>query len=423
MVQYMARALQGLSVGLVGLLLLGLLVPAQAQGPDVIGLDELEKQVGKRENRDLIPKLLRGDVAADPSNPTHVEALNVEARSNLFRFDYDVYYDPNKSGKNIERLYRDFDTNLTLLTRTPARTKATWPLYTQALITQGKFVLQSRRNIARINAARCLARLPELQQPELFDLYLGQLQDDSQIDAVKYYMLRGLTDLLAIEKEEPLLKKEAVEKAARWLTEFVQKQAQFPAGTSQQEIRGYQVMRREAIRALGNTRLPSLDAKTQPALVALKIMAGQGVEPAPLMDERIEAAIALARMKPEADKNFCPDYAVQQISAFLTRTFASFALADNRQARLPCKIYAARLQEALASLATRSANNPDKAAAEYVARVVKSAEPLLKLLQQDSPSGNQVTQRAADLEKAVGAGGPNKQLFRGQADSALQGGN
>src|SRR5688572_8196112 len=105
------RALQGLVVGVLALLLLGLVVPVRAQGPADIGLKELEDEVGKKENRDLIPKLLRGDVAADPGNPEHQRALDVQARYLLFRFHYDDFHDPmNKDDrKTIARLVRDFE--------------------------------------------------------------------------------------------------------------------------------------------------------------------------------------------------------------------------------------------------------------------------------------------------------------------------
>jgi hypothetical protein len=423
MLPCVSRALQGLVVGVLGLLLLGLVVPdARAQGPESIGLDEIEKETFKAEYRALIPKLIKGDVVADPNNAEHQKAIDLQARYLLFRFHYDDFHDPmSKTGKTIDRLYRDFELDLSQLSKYGAKLKdTTWPMYTRSMINYGKLVLQSpaTKPITRINVARCMARLPELEQPELIDFYTEMLTDPAQSDAVKYYMLRGLGDLLANEKASPNIKPSYREKAASALLTMAQSSRKFLPSTSPAEIEGFRVLRREAIRALGATRLPSVPNKGRPALELLKVMEGEGLNPEAKMDERIEAAIGLGRLLPDLDKDYCPDFAAQQIGGFVD-TFKSFALdanGGNKVAKLPCKIYAARLQESLEALDAASGKQPQPVK-DYVTSVSKTAYPVLGLLQKDSPSGNQVNTFAAALAKVVEKGGPNKQLFKGLPES------
>jgi hypothetical protein len=424
-----SRSLQGLVVGIFALLLSGLLVPAaRAQGPDTIGLKELEEEPLKKENRELIYKLIKGDIAGDPSSADQLRALEVQARFLLFRFHYDDFHDPMNPQKNIARLIRDFETDLSSLTRAPAKTSALWPIYTKAMISQGKLALTSRLLIARINVARCLAQLAALEQGDLADFYTEILSQpawpEGQPDAVRYYMLRGLADLLNSEKGYQAVKKESLDKAARAVLSIVERSAKFLPGTSPAEIEGFRVLRREAVRALAATRLPTLSDKSHPALVLMKVMGGEGVTPPTKMDENIEGAIGLARALPDLDKDYCPDYAAQQVGNFIG-TLRQFALAvegGNKSAKLPCKVYAARLQEALEGLDTNSGKQ-DKGVKEYVTAVSKSAYPVLKLLQTDNPSEKQVSSLATTLEKVVAAGGPNKQLFKSLPDSILKGGN
>lgn len=418
---HLSRAVQGLVLGVFGLLLVGLIVPARAQeGPDKYTTKDLEDEVTKKENRDLISKLLRGEVPGDPGNPEHVKALEAEARYVLFRFHDIEYHDQavKDDRKTIARLIRDFESDFNSLVKTPARTAAVWPIYTRAMTTQGKAALQSRFAIARINVARCLARLAELEQPDLAEFYAGVLFDETQLDAVKYYALRGLTDLLGNEKVQAAMKKETLDKAARATMVVAQRSAKFLPGTPDTEIEGFRVLRREALRALAAARLPSLSDKSQPAALLAKTLAGTGVNPKVKMDERVEAAIGLGKMRPDADPDYAPDYAAGQVGTFVSefRTFALDRDGGNKIAKLPCKVYAARLQDALDRLDKACEKQP-KAVKEYVTAVSKAAYPVLGLLQKDNPSVPQVDNFARELDRTVGTGGPNKQLFKGRPRS------
>lgn len=424
MVTFISRALQGLSVGLFGLLLLGLLPTLRAQGPETIGLRELDSEVSKKETRDLVLKLLRGDIAADPANPAHKDAMDVHARDILFRYHYDDYHDPmTRTGKTIEKLNRDFENDLSSLSRNPAKAQSTYPIYTKSMIDQGKLVLQSNKNIARVGAARCLGRLAELEQPFLVDFYTGVLREEGQIDAVKYFMVRGLGDLLALSnvKDPTFLQKADREKAAKALAEFIRRPPTFPPGVSEQEVRGFRILRREAVRALGNARVPTLADKTRPGLELLRVLGNEGMIPPAQFDEQIEAAIALGQMNPTADKDFNPDYAAQQIGRFVI-PFTAFTLNDNKTYRLPCKVYSARLLESLELLTLRCQDLP-MPVKDYVGAVTKAANPVLRALREDNPNATLINRFVSELEKILDAGAPNKSLYKDLPDSVLKGGN
>jgi len=398
---------------LVGLLLLGVLPVMGQEGPEASNLKQLEEEYNKKENSDTINKLRRGDSTGDVGIQAHLDAMNVLARYTLFRFHDTEVHDPNPAPgkKSIATIYKDFEIDMLLLTKTPAKTSGTWPVYTRAMITQGKLALNASKPITRINAARCLARLPELEQPELLDFYTDVLNDAGQIDAVKYFILRGTTDLLAIPKEG-LLNKDSVDKSVKALLAVVNRPGDFLPGTAETEKEGFRVLRREAIRGLAASRLPKLADGTKLGLVLLKAMnEGKTFAPPARMDEQIEAAIGLARINPDLDKDYCPDFAANEVGSFVLG-FKDFMLGENKMAKLPCKVHAVRLLEALELLDAASAKQPGPVAA-HVSKIKNLAFPILRQLQGDNPSPTQLTNLSKGLEAAVMTGGPNKSLYKG----------
>jgi hypothetical protein len=183
--------------------------------------------------------------------------------------------------------------------------------------------------------------------------------------------MKAVQQLLSPAQPQPVMSKERKEKVITTLLAFISRKTEFLDKTPQEEIEGYRVLRREAVAALNHCELPALsDGKTRPALVLLRLMANEGFAPEARMDERMEAAIGLARMQPEQDKNYSPDYAAQQIGVFLEQ-WVTYALSEQgKKAKLPYKIYSARLIEALDAM-NAAAKNP------YVTKVVKLALPLL----------------------------------------------
>jgi hypothetical protein len=268
--------------------------------------------------------------------------------------------------------------------------------------------------IARINAVRTLARLVELAQPELADPLVELLNDSKQNAGVHFYALRGLRELLALPPQDdvPVVDKARVAKVAAAVVAFLnQKPALDPRIATQEEIDGYRYLRREAVRALAQTRLPAVDNKTMPALVLARIAGNdQRLWPVPRLDERLEAAIGLARMRPSKEvANFQPEYAILQIGAFLEAwgNAANHNRDTKGQQRLrPWKIDAARMIEVMVPLQA-------EVKTPYVSRAVDIAKRILNAVSRGDLA------QAGDLSWFAGNLPPSKELFAGAADSVV----
>ncbi len=113
-----------------------------------------------------------------------------------------------------------------------------------------------------------------------------------------------------------------------------------------------------------------------------RIVANDSLTPPLRMDERMEAAIGLAQMRPEKNKDYQPAYAAQQIAFFLDE----FALYYNDRAnhRRPSQVYAVALAEAIEAL-KNDTKDP------YILALFDSGragQQLLFLMEKGSPGAN-----------------------------------
>jgi len=347
--------------GLALLLSVGL---ARAQDPASISIAELETE--GRKHRDIWQKLYKAEVAANASDKSHMEAIDFQARYDTYRFAHQRFHKVGGSDprETIDRLYKDFDGDVDAIIR--SKNKVLAQLFTQKTIEHGKKVLESPNSVplVQINIARVFARLAGLGQPELADALVGILKDapkvgDKENDGVKYWALRGLRDLLARgPNPAQLLTPDREDKVAAALVAFIQRKVTITSITPKDEEEGLRVLRREAVRALAQIHTPGKAGKDRPALVLLRVMANEGFKPEPRFDERMEAAIGLARMRPDKDKDYQPAYAAQQIALFLkdfaeeySRTNGSKELKEERR---PTRVLAAQLLDALEALKTET---------------------------------------------------------------------
>jgi hypothetical protein len=390
-------------------------------GPDDIGLTELEGEV-KTHNQTL-HKLMRGEMRADSKDKAHVDAIDFQSRWITFRFNYTQFHKPASGltvpvSKTIEGLHRDFDGDMTSLLRIRDKDKDTFQaiaqLYTLKVLENGKQVLDTNKPIAQINAARVMAGLARLGQPELAAGLTDLIREPRYNDAIKYWAFKGLRDLMAITP--PVLKKDAETKPAEALVEFLGQKRPISPITPVEEIEGYRMLRREAIRALAQNRLPTLPNKANPPVVLLKLMANDGIAPEARIDERMEAAIGLARTEAQKDKDFQIDYALQQIALFLN-DYVAFIKDNNKDDQRPIKVYAARLSDALELL---RAESKDPENLKYFAKVVDDKQGGIKwLLEQIVLKGAQAD--AQNLVQLIEANPPkNKELFKGNPATAVK---
>ena len=219
-------------------------------------------------------------------------------------------------------------------------------------------------NITRVNAARVLARLAALGgEEETAKLLLKVLKDPNEVDGARYWVLRGLKELLVRDaRNAPAARLSAKvrEQIAEALVQFIERKPALEKGTPEEELDGLRVVRREAIRALALMPEPLFagNPRAHTALALLRVIR-QDTElvPEPRIDERVEAAIGLASLR--ADPAYQPGYAAYHLAHFLHDFGEGFAKRIQGQiTRQPWKIHAARLFDALRAMQAAFPNDP-----------------------------------------------------------------
>jgi hypothetical protein len=249
--------------------------------------------------------------------------------------------------------------------------------FTKALIPPIEKVLKNPRPIARINAAIVLTKMSESGQELLAKPLASILADKDQIDAVKFYALVGLKNVFsgdpAQEKEvratQTLTDRDVERDAIQKLLDFLTRPANFTDTTTQGEKDAFHYLRREAIRALGQTRWPGYPAASGRSIAArtawelFRIVREQDVEPAPTLGERVEAAVAICQLKSRLLQPYLTDYALAHLGQFFVDIADQYER-ERIQAGAPggtshpWKLYGALLEQAAQTLADDLKSKP-----------------------------------------------------------------
>jgi len=366
-----------------------------------VSMEELEKDMGKY--RSKYNDLFRGTTSLEAGDQEQVNAIDTAARYTLYRFYDSRIQKPGPRDISIDRVFQEFeDMQLKEILKNKEKNTGVAQLFTKKVIEHAKLVLQTPRPkgpIAHVNAAHVLERLTKLGQPELADALLEILNQQLQYDAapaewkrndgVKLYVLRGLGEMLALQDQNPPgLNNGQEQKIILALVQFIERKTEplLGKGAPAEEIDGWRALRREAVRALANGRLAALpnNDKTQPGLLLLRVMARDGVTPEPRMDERLEAAIGVARLSPERTKTYQQEYAAYQLGLFVD-ALAGYA-GQAKEEQKPMKVYAARLLDALDGM--RTPTNKDT-----VGKIVNETYRLLRPLETSGTTVDLATQR------------------------------
>jgi len=379
---------------------------------------------------ELWRNLINGNPAADPADAQHLAAIDTAAKWATYRFDWGLEKDPGK----LSEAYREFGETLQAIRGAKERGQKAGELFIKQVIPHAVEVVKQGHNaVARINAARILARIVEqnkdaseaqsdvlarlagTNQGDLADALTAIIKDPAQIDAARFWAFRSLRLLLALpQPTPPALPREKEEAALGAVVKFLQdRNKPFPPGTPPDEIDGYRYLRREALAALAQGRYPTLADKTQPTLVLLKVVARDGVAPEPRMDERVEAAVGVARAQPEFDKDYQPDYAAHQLGLFVADFVAHYGQGKQGEADAPTiqpwRVEASRLIEALELMKAQTKN-------AHAGRVADVCTELLKKVEKGMAGTNPF-----DLEQVLGAeASPGQSLYKGVADSTVK---
>ncbi len=390
------------------------------------GMKALEDKY--RSQRTFIAQLFKGQGQADPNDRSHVEAIDIYARYNTYR----VYLEPleGQPGK-IDKAFKEFEGDIADINKNKPATQSLADIYREKVRVHALEVIQhdKAKPIHKIHNARILAKVAELGEGKLAETLCELIRDDPKAaekdatkkdgvnDGVRYYALRGLHTLLAQaspQQMQPLLSQEEKGKCAEAILQLLERKPNLPAKPTTEELDGYRLLRREAIRALSEIHTPSFSDKVRPALVLARIAGDdERIQPPPRLDERMEASIGLARMISAQGKNYESDYAAGQIAKCIGKVAQQVTAelnAERKEHRHPWKVLAARLNEALAALKADSGKHA------YVANVCNRGMKVLQLIAAGRAVG------ADDLTwfTTPQSDPPSKELFKGDADSAVK---
>jgi hypothetical protein len=244
-----------------------------------------------------------------------------------------------------------------------------------------KEVLTNPEPIVRVNAAQMLGMIGRTGYEGVADTYLDILkknEGDIDADAIKFFALKGLKDLLAIpnpaDPARSLIADPAQErKVARALSDFILRKPPLSAGASKEELDAVSYVRREAVRALANIHQPVLRAAgtidSMPLLTLLKVaVADPGVMPRPSPSEQAEAVLGICRMADEVTVNH--DY----LAHALASAFHDLAIhRKNDDTVLPWTAYGTKLERALAAFREQTQSLPKSRGADKLLAVIDRA--------------------------------------------------
>jgi hypothetical protein len=359
--------------------------------------------------RGLALGFLKGQLV-DPNDKSHQEAIDLLAKT----FTYGVYlrklelqHDGIK--KDWEAFERAVDTDI-LKARNQQAVQTFAEIFRDKVRVHALEVIQYKdaRPIHKLHNARVLAEIAKLGQEELADTLVIVLNDPQQYDGVRYYMLNGLATLL------PRLPSARQTKSATALVEFLEKRkGPDTKKAAPEEVDGFIFFRREAIRALAKVRTPAIDDKVRPALVLARYAGNDAsIQPPPRIDERVEAAIGLARMQSPKGQ-YQADYAAGQIAkclGALAQSAEAERAAQKDTRTHPWRVLASQLKDSLEDLKKNNEKN------QYVVQVADRGTQVLNQV----VKGEQIRDTEQTWWSSQQSDPPSKELFQGSADSVVK---
>lgn len=210
---------------------------------------------------------------------------------------------------------------------------------TPMFIKHCKLLLQNKQPIARINAARVLAKLAEWGQEAVVDEFIAIINNPKENDAVRNWAFNGLYEIFSLvgsndikakglfqSKEGQARFTKALTATYNWLlsaTRVPEAKLKFMKPEEQAAIR---YVRRAAERVLGAARRPLIvderaTGKQEGPIADLLtkiVSADVSIVPAPDLRERLDTALALCELRGDASPSYQPDYVAEKIAEFLT---------------------------------------------------------------------------------------------------------
>jgi hypothetical protein len=297
--------------------------------------DNLTKKFNSKEFRDAWNALLEGK--EKPEGKKNLEIIDTAAQWLVYRVTWRSYLEPTKSNApTIVTVHRDFNNDLVKALK--ANNAQFLDVFAKHVMKHINEVFKNGRLRPRVNAAMLMERLCQTGRPEMV-IEMVRILKSNQPDYIKLYALKGLRELL---ERQPPVPTDAQERAKRdafylpavnELISYIQKRPDIPKDATPEEkdrISSVTVyLRREAIRALASARMPAVavDIKTKKvegpvAYALLKVLTGEGMNPAPSLSEKVEAAAGLALLRMDPDSSYKNDLALYLITQFIAQEFA-----------------------------------------------------------------------------------------------------
>lgn len=319
-------------------------LPVAAQPGDAILREDRPRAAAEETYKAALAK----DALDAPMNDKLKEAIEIIVQHDVYILTDNA--SRTEPGKMLQRV-RSCESTIVGMFGPEAKNKDVQKEYVSRMITTSKKLLANptQELIVRVNAMKLLAYLAEESGDETTaDLLIEMIRAEYQPDGVRYYGFKGLRGMMATaykRKRGPTIQKEERREAViTTLVAFIERK--FPnTMLPPDEIRGLQMVRREAIRALAESRESLLPGKNYGhAAFALCRVVGRDTSlfPEPRFDERLEAAIGLCQMPADPGGEYQPDYAAYFIAGFV-RDFA----ARYKTAVEPWRTHGTRLSEAM----------------------------------------------------------------------------
>lgn len=409
---------------LAGLLLSATSLRAQVKQPSggedakimlpVEGAKRLDDQYKTKEVREALTSLTRGTTQPSDANR---EAIEVGAKWLIYRVTWPELQNKPEA---MDSVVKEYDRFLTEIQRGKGTEKflQQFSRLSQSCLRQ---VLQNDRAIARVNGARILARLAGTGQEEILDLLVEVLKDPKQGDAVKLWTLRGFQEFFKLTRGPDAIRvrdEERERRSIQAVLDFVNRKSDVSDSASPGEVAAFQYVRRDAVKALAETRHPAVvgkDKKLNPeamtALTLLKILRKDGPAPEPTLAEQVEAAIGIAQLNADLLADYQADYAAAQVGRFLVE-FTQQCLENREAKREPWKVYNLRLAQAMEEFKNNVRRTPYS---DYVNKLAAQTRPIFESLERNG------TPRPADLDSWLNQNPPkNASTYRGVEASVVK---
>jgi hypothetical protein len=274
-----------------------------------------------------------------PDEKKDKEVIDTAAQWYVYRVTWSEYVGQTSptAQNSIPNVHRDFDRILNELGKNKDTEKLLGLFSRQAMVHINE-VLKNGRLRSRINAGVLMHRLAQAGRQELIPDVVAILKGQ-QPDYIKLYALKSLRELL--ERQPPVptdpqdrkkwegFYRPAIEELIAW----VERSPAIPKDATEEEKKRInevaQYLRREAIRALAQARVPAVSfdgngkkVEGPVAYVLLKVLAGDGMSPAPSLSEKVEAAVGLCQVRADPGVPYRSDLALYLVGRFIAKEFA-----------------------------------------------------------------------------------------------------